>query len=70
MREMDGIMGWLGLRRSARAMAVAELRGFTAAQLADLGIERDQIEAYVDGRLAPRRPRARLRVIEGGMRTA
>ena len=65
---MDGIMDWLGLRRSARATAVAELRGFTAAQLADLGIERDQIEAYVDGSLTPPRPRGRprLRVIEGG----
>ncbi len=69
---MNGIMDWLGLRHSARAMAVAELRGFTATQLADLGIERNQIDAYVDGRLAPRRPRGRpvLRVIEGGLRTA
>ena len=40
--------------RRARRAAIAELRGYDDALLADLGIARAEIPAYVDGRLASR----------------
>ena len=47
----------------ARSAAMAELRSYDDALLADLGIRRDQIVDYVAGRCgpapAPRRPLAR-----------
>jgi len=36
--------------RRAEARAIAELRGFNRHELADLGISRDQIRAYVTGK--------------------
>jgi uncharacterized protein YjiS (DUF1127 family) len=54
-----------------RERAVAELRRLDARALADLGITRAQIRAYVEGTLpraaAPRPAAPVLRVIEGGL---
>lgn len=54
-----------------RERAVAELRALDPRGLADLGITREQIRAYVAGTLhpapQPRRGRPLLRVIEGGL---
>jgi uncharacterized protein YjiS (DUF1127 family) len=54
-----------------RERAVAELRRLDARALADLGITRAQIRAYVEGTLpravAPRPVALVLRVIEGGL---
>lgn len=69
-------------RRLAAARDASALRRLERAHLADLGIRRDQIDAYVRGELqpepalppmhlpaeAPRRLRPVLRVIEGGAR--
>ena len=47
--------------RRARRRAIVELRRFDDAQLADLGIRREEIPAYVAGRLAGRGPARRRR---------
>lgn len=56
---------WLNDLRRARQNAAArrELERFDDVQLADLGIHRSQIAAYVDGLAGPRRRRPMLRVI-------
>ena len=59
-----------------RERAVAELRRLDARGLADLGITRADIRAYVNGTMAkpplpeaPQRLRPILRVIDGGLST-
>lgn len=49
-------------RRLAVARAASTLRQLDAAHLADLGIRRDQIDAYVRGEVQPEPPLAPLKL--------